>query len=85
LLDNGDFKGGRDELQLSQTKSEYDLKFKIQMFILQTYVADHCFLFVIFLLPIVLSVLLRFTASDYPFWYIQLFLQQVLMSNSVNK
>ena len=31
-------------------------------------------LFVLILLVIVLSVLLRFTASDYPFWYLQTFL-----------
>jgi len=31
-------------------------------------------LFVFFLLVIVLSVIFRFTDSDYPFWYIQFFL-----------
>jgi hypothetical protein len=35
---------------------------------------DHC-QFVLFLLTTVLSVLLRLTASDYPFWYLQTFLQ----------
>jgi len=32
---------------------------------------DRCFPFVLFLLVIVLFVLLRYTDSDYPFWYLQ--------------
>ena len=31
--------------------------------------------FVLFLLAIVLSVLLRYTDSDYPFWYLQILLK----------
>ena len=32
---------------------------------------DHCLSFCTFLLAIVLSVLLQYTDSDYPFWYLQ--------------
>ena len=40
-------------------------------------------LYVLFLLAIVLSVLLRFTDSDGPFGIFGLFLQQLLMDNSI--
>jgi fumarate reductase subunit D len=38
-------------------------------------------LFVLFLLAIMLSVLLRFTASDYSFWYLQTF-TRILVGNT---
>jgi hypothetical protein len=48
-----------------------------QSLVLYVCFVDRCFPFALFLLAIVLSVLLRYTDSDYPFGIFKLFLKQM--------